>query len=822
MRLFRFICLFALTWSLTISVGAGQEVIHHGPVLDIQVKRGDYQLPLSQVDKLRKGDRLLVQPDTDSMAKGDWVLLLARVSPTGNQVVSQNFEVADLKKPAELEITADNQAPVIMLAPQLRNLFGLYTSLSESSSLLNEVLRADPQRFFDLQKIDQINQAILAISQGLSKRVSGRKPQEAIKAASELAAKFGVSIIDPECIRNDAVNTECVATQIVFAKDFALPSSGDLSAMVGNKKAVDLNSFLLSNLRIFSEASDFLSNKYRDSYDFAPTFGRRQSSSARVELFSVSRFRSGNIKTAYIYVPSWFSANAPVLSNNEKLAQCFTSGTLPLQVKGKLPLVNYWHSWRMQVVDPQNDSLIGETSNIYFDHEAGILSFDPFAFDSQSRPLSNEVGVKLAAQFGFETITLPTIRMKLPLVDHDEVSKVIEGKSTLISGEKGQLKIRDAVNASCFKSMEIVLPDGSEVHSKSSDPTHIDLDLSSTAPTQLLLSIQQSGADPVVIGLKVQKPRARINQVEHAQWDDHVTVFGTQLEHISHIEIGSSTCSLDTNTSIHSSAFNLRFKCDKNIRDNAQLPEQVLIVHRDNEPSPQPFALTKKSVKPRFSISSSVNNSLIISPSFKALQWHLSPSDRYLSEDSGLYVLFQAQAPYTLQRGSYTLQIRFNDDPQSDRQPIAASLISDFSHNELRTKNPISFSQSELPSVINALEYRIQHNTSGQSSEWVNLPRSVILLPDLQTATCSEAKDAWLVSGKNLNLIEAIRVKNGHMDEGFQSVSLVSCQHGLCIKIPSALTNNSIDIRLRWVDDREFTVVIPGLSDKCGTVNLVE
>ena len=217
----------ALIWLLASTAAWTQDVIHHGPVLDIQVRRGDSQLPLALVDKLRKGDRLLVRPDAETLAKGDWVLLLARVSPTGNQVVSQHFEVADLRSPAELEITADNQAPVIMLAPQLRNLFGLYTSLHESASLLNEVLRADPQRFFDLQKVDQINQAILAISQGLSKRVSGRKPQEAIQAARELAAKFGVSNLEPECIKNDAVNTECVATQIVFAKDFVLPSNGD-------------------------------------------------------------------------------------------------------------------------------------------------------------------------------------------------------------------------------------------------------------------------------------------------------------------------------------------------------------------------------------------------------------------------------------------------------------------------------------------------------------------------------------------------------------------------------------------------------------------
>jgi hypothetical protein len=187
-----------------------------------------------------------------------------------------------------------------------------------------------------------------------------------------------------------------------------------------------------------------------------------------------------------------------------------------------------------------------------------------------------------------------------------------------------------------------------------------------------------------------------------------------------------------------------------------------------------------------------------------------------LSEDSGLNVLFQAKAPYTLQHGSYMLQIRFKDDPHSDQQPINKPLIADFSHNELRTKNPINFSQSDLPSVINSLEYRIQHNTSGQASEWVNLPRSVIVLPDLQNATCSATNDSWLVSGKNLNVIDSIRIEDTDKNEAFQAAQLVSCSQGLCLKVPAPLARDSIDLRMRWVDDREFNALIPGITKDCG------
>ena len=136
LKLFRL--LISAIWLLASTAAWTQDVIHHDPILEVEVKRGENQLPLALVDKLRKGDLLLVRPDTETLAKGDWFLLLARVSPTGNQVVSQHFEVADLKSPAQFEITADNQAIVIMLAPQLRNLFGLYTSLNESVSQIKQ------------------------------------------------------------------------------------------------------------------------------------------------------------------------------------------------------------------------------------------------------------------------------------------------------------------------------------------------------------------------------------------------------------------------------------------------------------------------------------------------------------------------------------------------------------------------------------------------------------------------------------------------------------------------------------------------------------
>ncbi len=790
--------------------------IHQGPALEALVQRGDERLPLAQVNRLRRGDKLLVRPDVDTLAKGDWVLLLARVSPTGNQVESRPFELPELEGYAELEIAADNQIPVILLAPQLRSLFGLYTSLSSSASLLDEVLRADPQRFYELQKVDQINQAIQAISRGLARSVSGRRSEDAIQAAKELAAKFGVSQLDPDCFMNQAVNTECVASNIVANRDFSLPSANDLTAMVGNKSSVDLNSLLVANLRLISQASEYLGSKYRDSYDFAPTFGRRQQQSARIELFSVARFRSGGVKTAYIYVPSWFSGGMPGLAVESRRAGCFSSGQLDVQLKGPLPLASYWHDWRMELLDPESLKTLGETSAVRLDQEAGRFSFDPQEMADLVRPLGKQVVVLLSGRFGFDAVTLGPVRMALPWQDAQSVMADLGGLPGLIAGERATLRLRSSLASACVNGMALRLPDDRQLRSDGDNPTQLQVDLAQVPFGSLELSIGQAAAQPLLVPVRVLQPRVRIAKVEHSEWEDGITVSGERLDRIASIDIGAASCAVAVPPEQVRGRQQIRIPCQGEIRNNARLPGQVLVRHRDDEPAPIPWPLTKTAARPRLGIAKDTPNALLVTPSAKAMQWGLAPGDVFLSDDSGLSLLLQAEPPYRLDKGNYRLQLRFLDDPQSDAQPMEAPLIADFGHNELRTRGAVGFGAGSLPGVINPLEYRVLHQPSGQSGDWKGLERSLLLLPDLKSMSCSPRGDAWWVRGKHLDLIDGIRPTGSAAaaSEEFAPASLLPCPDGLCLSLPSGPPAPQVELRLRWVD-RVFTVRLPEVSGTC-------
>ena len=821
--------LLTLILALALAGAArAQDVIHHGPSLEVQVQRGDARLPLSRVDRLHAGDRVMVRPDTETLAKGDWELLLARVSPRGNQIESRHFDVRELKGDAELEITADSQVPVIMLAPQLRNLFGLTTSLFDSGRVLNEVLRADPQRFYDLQNADQVNHAIRAISQGLARRVSGRGPEQAIQEASALAAKFGVRSIDPDCFKNQSVNTECVATSIVANRDFSLPSADDLSAMVGPRKSADLNSFLAANLRVLTDAADYLGNRYRDTYDFAPTFGRRQPGSKRVELFSIARFRSGSIKTAYVYVPSWFTSAAPTLSPDRARMDCHARGRLEVQVQGRLPLVDYWHGWRMTVSDPGTREVLAEVEDLSFDPEAGSFRFAPTGIDPARPPSGNQVVVRLSGRFGFDPVELEPIRMALPLRDAKGAQAALAGLDGIVAGERTTLGFRMREAGACVREMALALPGGAILRSEADTPASLDADLRQVAPGAAELTIEQHGAEPIVIAARVLPPRAKVTRIEHAEWEDAVTVVGERLERIARIEVGKAICSADDvpqprpaegttaagTARPASSESVLRLACRGDVRSGARASEVATVFHRGDTPGPLRVALTRTAARPRVGLAADTPNALLVSPSTKALRWNLSPADPYMTEDSGLSLLLQARRPYVLARGNYQLQLRFREDPQSGGHPLTVPLIADFAHDELRTRSPVRFRHEDLPSVVNALEYRVVHQPSALAGDWQALGRSVLMLPELQAAACAPTGDALWVQGEHLDLVEGVR--DDAAETGvFTPAQLVPCPSGLCLALPSNPPQDRIRLRLRWVDDRVFTVRLPAPSPAC-------
>jgi hypothetical protein len=279
MVLFKFFRYGALTAGLVSAITASANVVtesatHLGPTIISYVQRGNERLPIFQVDHLRKGDKLTVATDRSKKTDGKWLFVLATVNPTGNKVNAERFDLANQDIEASIDITSDDQIPIIVLAPQVRTMFGLHTSFSESAALITEAIKADPQRFVDLQKIDQINHAITLLTAVLDAAIQSQKSAQAMDAAKTLAARFGVRNVDQACFKDNQVNTKCVAAAIVSSADLTAPSDGVWSAEGPNSSSAKIPTDIFASLKIVTEASTYLVNKYGDNYDFAPSSGQ--------------------------------------------------------------------------------------------------------------------------------------------------------------------------------------------------------------------------------------------------------------------------------------------------------------------------------------------------------------------------------------------------------------------------------------------------------------------------------------------------------------------------------------------------------------------
>jgi len=818
-----------LLWAGWTASARASEIVHHGPVMDIQIQRGEELLSIFQVSRLRRGDRFLVKPDLNSLAKGDWVLLLARISPAGNQVETRRFDLSHFSDYASIDITADDQVPALMLAPQLRNLFGLYTSFTESANFLQEVLMSDPQKFFDLQKVDQVNQAITALGRGLDQMMISREPEQAVAAAKELAFKFGVQALDPDCFKGNLVNTQCVAANIVASKEFAMPSNSDLSSMVGQKKAADLTSFLTANIHALSQAGDFVSHKYRDQYDFAPTFGRQKGDSRLTELFSLNRFRSGSIKTAYVYVPAWFNAPAPLLSVQDAQPVCWLNGQVTVRVQGRLPVAHYWHDWNLTLTDPQTQRRLAQITQVSFLPEHGVLRFDAASLPTERWPRGGVLQARLSGRFGFEFLGPLTWSLALPM--QGDLRPRLQGLDQLIAGERATLQLGSPTQAACLESLELVTGERSWGRTSAPSAHSLAVDLSRATPGPAELRVRQQGLPPQSLRVNILNHRTRIKSVEHAELDTRLRITGEHLDRIAWLQLDEQRCE-PQELRESSGGDELLLTCSGDIRFNAQLSDLVTVHHREDEPSPLRVSLIKKAAPPRLRVASATQ-ALLIRPSVKATRWGLTPNDRLMSDDSGLSVLLQTEPGYVLPKGNFALQLRFSDDPLTAAKPIEHPLIADFNHQELRTRHPISFQGVELPSIVNPLEFRVVHPPSGAQGQWVALQRAVLLVPELTDLTCADAPDQYWIHGHHLDKIDAIdsqtaistvpppsdstasNTTSADTDSTavplaplpIQPAQLDACDNGgLCLKVVSAQRQPTWRIALRWVDQRVFHV----------------
>ena len=804
--------LLLIFYSCLLITARAEEIFHAGPILKIEVERDGIKLPVYKVNHLKKHDKFSAQVDPNSIEGTKWLMVIAQINPTGSKIDKKVFDLSVGSITPEIEIMDDEFLPVVILAPQLRNLFGLYTSLNESSNLIVEALTADPQKFVDLKNIEQLNQAIVAISSGLDNLLEGQNSQKSVEIVKYLAQKFGLNEVDPNCFRENYINTQCVATDIVTNKNMIVPSSSDLGSVVGRGNALNLTSLLTQNLHLFSVASDFLTDKFRDQYNFSPSFARHLLKSTSVQFFSINRFQNGSVKTAYIYVPGWSDISSPKIQVSRDLPICISKHALDVSLDGKSPPVDYWRDWSLRLTDQKGNVVTLTDIAFNFFRSKVNLNINPDDYSNLEFPVKGEINYF----YGFDNFKIDNLVLMQPMTPNN-VS--ISGLDTLMSNEKGQIVFLDQDKLNCFESARVQQGNiRMPLRKDSGKSAQFSFDLKSFKPGSADLVIEQANTDLLVIPLTIQEKRSKIWSISHSELEQDLIANGEDLDRIKEITLGVSACLPSGVQDEPDGTKSLMFKCNGNISNNSKLPNEVVISYLDNNPKSERYNLTKRQAKPKYKLANTNANPILVFLSKNAVAWGLKQEDAIISDDSGINLTFVSTDDYKLQNGTYSIEMKFEDDPISSQKPIVFPLIGDKKTNELKTRKAITFNGYELPSIINNVLFRIKHNESGLSSDWSELKKSIVQIPVIEKTICQSVDKPLMLKGRGLNQIEwSSKTDNilNPINKTYISKLIKPCEGGQCLSIDIDNNVQTLFFKLNWIDDRLFGFSLNNAMKEC-------
>ena len=804
-------CLFLFILVAAMGAAGAATTTHAGPVVTVTVQRGEDRLPIFYVDKLQKGDQIRVTTDRSGNTRGAWALVLALASPTNDVVTARQFDLTAKDVEASIGVTADDQVPILVIAPQIKTLFGLSTSFDQSAGLIVDAITADPQRFIALQKIEQINLAISSLTSGLDALVLQLKAEQAVESAKTVAAKFGVKRVDPECFKSGTVDTRCVATSIMSSRDLTVPSIVELGSLAQPFAGAALPPDILANVRLVAAASSFLSNKYRDQYDFAPSFAKRESGADALQLLANARFLNGDIKTAYVYVPSWFSGKQPELSVNAKQTPCLAGGELPLLTKGQLPLTNFWHGWSLSLHAVGNAAEVARIDGVSVHPEKGVLAFATHALPTYTGSIPPALEARLSGRYAFTPVALGPVRVAVPW--HGDPQDQMQGLGSLVSGDKAAIRFVDGQAMSCAERVALVSNGTALANAPVTAAGTMELDLEAVDAGDAALEIVQTGGAKLALPVRVLPRRARVVRMERHELENDVAVLGEHLDRIASLVAGDKVCTPGAESYQPLPPGARRFMCQPDLAEEGGFPAKLQVVHLGQDPPSFEARVTRVAARPHVALVIGKHLPLIVL-STKAVQWGLALKDALVSEDSGLALVLRVDNGYKLVRGTYAMQLKFGDEPPVEQTPFTVPLMADLAHNELRTRSPINFQTAHLPSITNPMWFRVTHQPSGFASDWLPVKKSVISLPSFGAATCRADGKGLQIPGSQLDLIDwasrdmARTVSRDAPPSAPDLASLAPCDKGLCLNIDKLGAGKRLKVKVQWIDDRLFDVNI--------------
>lgn len=780
-----------------------------GPLLQVNVHRGEETLPIYEVPSLQPGDVISVTSSFKEKEPVHWMLVSGFLRGATEPPPEKWFSEVDLWKhhnwnqPQRFTVPAGANQGLLFLAPDSGGGF----------STLKNTVRRQPNLFLrvsqDMTRATAEQGRLNSFLDGMRSANPAGNPQSASERSIALANSLSINV-NGKCFDANQQQTPCLVQntdqmlantnqrESAFQHLTSMPSAN----LIGGVVSSQLGAAFFPYVGAAIDVIHLLGGARTADYQYLPALAEKHGDRIQLKLNHDPTFKSP--KSVLVYVLPQVAATAPpnIVIDTENHPTCISSqsAALPAEAPPSLYSTSYGHDWTLSLKDADgrtqnNISIRPDPAAGGFVVPAGAVNHNLFEHDTTLQG-------SITGHWGFKMVTLPTFTLEHPRSGAWQLDP--KQQESLIAGTSVVLNLSSPV-AACINQVQLNDGNGHHLAAKvthtSANTLTASLDLSQAAISDAILQVQQTGLrQPDQQKLRIYAPLPQVDKTTYYAGDRVIEFAGQRLTNIASAEFGGARFDSVHGPKSDASAATLQLAQPGSapLATAAANGTATAVLHlRDGRTMNLPFAV--QAPRPVVKV-------LSMNPRNPVSTIQLRNRDA-VPQDTQINLTLQSVTPSAFQPDE---RIQIRGDLQT--QPVELALSHGLMLQDQQTVIA-SFVPAQIlgSSTFGPLEFRVIDGR-GVAGAWQTLPK-VVRLPQLKEIHCPlELSRSCTLTGDHLYLLSEIAADPAMK----HAVKIPGGFTGASVTIPRP-SGSTIFIKLRDDPDTADPVLLPVLPETTGS-----
>ena len=772
-----------------------------GPVLQVNVRRGEETLPIYQVPSLQPGDIISVTSSFKEKEPVHWMLVSGFLRGATEPPPEKWFSEVDLWKHHNWDHTQQITVPsganqgLLFLAPDSGGGF----------STLRNTVRRQPNLFLrvsqDMTKATAEQGRLNSFLDGMRSASPMGNPQSATQRSIALANSLSINV-NGKCFDANQQQTPCLVQntdQLLANSSIRETAVQNLTSMpsaslIGGVISSQLGAAFFPYVGAAIDVIHLLGGARTADYQYLPALAQKHGDRIQLKLNHDPTFKSP--KSVLVYVLPQVETTTPprIVIDTENHPACISgaASALPAEAPPSLYSTQYGHDWTLSLKDAD-----GRTqNNISIKPDPSVGGFLVAAGAVNQNLFKNDTSLQasITGHWGFQTVTLPPFTL-----EHSRSGAwQLEAKQqeSLIAGSQVVLTLTGPV-AACIDHVQLNDGKGNHLAAKlthtSAHAVTAALDLSQAAVSDATLQVQQAGLNqPDQHKLRIYQPLPQVDKTTYFAGDHVIEFAGQRLDEIASAEFGGAHFDPAHTPKSADQGDTVQFTQPDSAPASTVAADSTAtaVLHlRDGRTMNLSFSV--QAPRPMVKV-------LSMNPRNPASTIQLQNHDA-VPQDTQLNLTLQSVTPAAFQPDE---KIQIRGDLQTT--PVELSLSHGLMLQDQQTVIA-SFVPAQLlgASTFGRLEFRVI-DSRGVAGAWQALPK-VVRLPQLKEIRCPLSLNSkCTLTGDHLYLLAAISAEPSMK----HAVKIPGGFTGASVEIPRP-SGSTIFIKLRDDPDTADPVLLP-------------